>query len=239
MFTRGGDELRHTAIFVGGSHVDDAERLLEAVLKCFFGPLRVSVMFDPNGANTTAAAAVLAAAEHVPLSGTCALVLAGTGPVGSRVVRLLAREGAVVRVGSRSLERAGSTCATVSALVDGARLEPCEISSGERLAAALEGVALIVAAGAAGVEQMPASALTSASGLKVAIDLNAVPPAGIGGIKATDRAVERAGVTCFGAIGVGGTKMKIHKAAIRRLFEKNDLVLDAEEIYHLGRELRL
>jgi hypothetical protein len=28
--------------------------------------------------------------------------------------------------------------------------------------------------------------------------------------------------------------MKLHKAAIRRLFESNDAVLDAEEIYALG-----
>ena len=41
----------------------------------------------------------------------------------------------------------------------------------------------------------------------------------------------------FGAIGVGGTKMKIHHRAIERLFEANDLVLDAEEIFELGRGL--
>jgi len=40
----------------------------------------------------------------------------------------------------------------------------------------------------------------------------------------------------FGAIGVGGVKMKIHKAAIRQLFTTNDLVLDAESIYALGNE---
>jgi hypothetical protein len=28
--------------------------------------------------------------------------------------------------------------------------------------------------------------------------------------------------------------MKIHKAAVARLFESNDQVLDAEEIYQLG-----
>ena len=39
------------------------------------------------------------------------------------------------------------------------------------------------------------------------------------------------------AIGVGGTKMKIHKAAIRSLFRANDLVLDAAEIYELGKSL--
>ena len=49
--------------------------------------------------------------------------------------------------------------------------------------------------------------------LKVAIDLNAVPPLGLGGVKVQDQAVDREGVVCYGAIGVGGTKMKIHKAA--------------------------
>ena len=38
---------------------------MRQVTACFFGPMRVSVMFDANGANTTAAAAVLAAAQHL------------------------------------------------------------------------------------------------------------------------------------------------------------------------------
>ena len=38
-------------------------------------------------------------------------------------------------------------------------------------------------------------------------------------------------------IGVGGTKMKIHKAAIRQLFAANDVILDAPEIYELGKQL--
>ena len=38
----------------------------------------------------------------------------------------------------------------------------------------------------------------------------------------------------YGAIGVGGLKMKIHKAAIRSLFEANDRTLDAEEIFDIG-----
>ena len=42
---------------------------------------------------------------------------------------------------------------------------------------------------------------------------------------------------CYGAIGVGGTKMKIHKAAVRQLFEAHDQVLDAEEIYRIGQRL--
>jgi methylenetetrahydrofolate/methylenetetrahydromethanopterin dehydrogenase (NADP+) len=73
--------------------------------------------------------------------------------------------------------------------------------------------------------------------LKVAIDLNAVPPAGIEGVKPTDRGTDRDGLLRWGALGVGGTKMKIHKAAIKALFEANDRVLDAEEILEIGRNL--
>ena len=47
----------------------------------------------------------------------------------------------------------------------------------------------------------------------------------------------RSGVTAFGAIGVGGFKMKVHKACIARLFERNDAVLDAESIAELAERL--
>jgi hypothetical protein len=70
--------------------------------------------------------------------------------------------------------------------------------------------------------------------LRVAIDLNAVPPLGIEGVEATDKGQERDGLLGYGALGVGATKMKIHKAAIARLFESNDQVLDAEEVYALA-----
>jgi hypothetical protein len=71
----------------------------------------------------------------------------------------------------------------------------------------------------------------------VAIDLSAVPPLGLAGIEVTDANKQRDGMSCYGAIGVGATKMKIHKAAIRQLFEKHDQVLDAEEIYRIGRQI--
>src|SRR5262245_4351839 len=82
MFTRGPQDLSSTAIFIGGSNVSAGEELLKQVKSCFFGPLRVSVLLDAHGANTTAAAAVLAAAKHLELRGASAVVLAGTGPVG-------------------------------------------------------------------------------------------------------------------------------------------------------------
>lgn len=236
MFTRGPHDLKSTAVFVGGTDVTAAEALLRRILKSFFGPLRVSVMMDASGANTTAAAAVLAAGRHVPLHNAGALVLAATGPVGQRVVRLLAREGVRVRVGSRDLSRAQRVCEQVRERVESAALEPLATTP-DSLASALEGVSAVFSAGAAGIELLPAAVWQKCPTLKVAIDLNAVPPLGLGGIEATDRAASRNGVICYGAIGVGGTKMKIHSTAIARLFQSNSQVFDAEEIYAIGREL--
>ncbi len=235
IFTRGVEDLRRTAIFVGGSDVTRGEAILRAVCDAFFGPMRVSVMLDANGANTTAAAAVLAAERHVPLHGANALVLAATGPVGRRVVRLLARQGAAVRAASRALDRAKAVCDEVAAAVPGAILSAHAAATPGETAAAAEGVQVVVAAGAPGVQLLSAGARKGLAELRVAIDLSAVAPAGIEGIAVTDRAAPRDGAICYGAIGVGGAKMKIHKAAIRRLFEANDLVLDAEEIFAIGR----
>jgi hypothetical protein len=95
----------------------------------------------------------------------------------------------------------------------------------------------VVAAGAAGVELLASEDLHAARSLAVAIDLNAVPPSGIGGIEPQDQGVMRASLCCYGALGVGRLKMKIHRKAIASLFSTNDLVLDAEEIYVLGKGL--
>jgi hypothetical protein len=73
--------------------------------------------------------------------------------------------------------------------------------------------------------------------LKVAVDLNAVPPLGIEGVEVDDTGVQRDGVTVFGAFGIGNFKTKLHKACIAKLFTRNDLVLDAEAIAVVGREL--
>ena len=96
---------------------------------------------------------------------------------------------------------------------------------------------VVVAAGAPGVELLSEDARKGADSLRVAIDLNAVPPVGIGGIAVHDKAIERERCICYGAVGVGGTKMKIHKAALRSLFEANDRVLDTDAIYEIGREI--
>ncbi len=237
IFTRGVEDLRSTAIFVGGSDVVASEALFAEVRRTFFGPMRVSVMLDPNGANTTAAAAVLAAARQVPLRGVVVLALAATGPVGRRVVHLLAGQGAVVRVGSRDVQRARDVCQAVSQKIPEANLSAHETSTPEATLAAADGAKIVIAAGAPGVMLLTAEVRRRCRELAVAVDLNAVPPVGIEGVDPLDQAIQRDGVICYGAIGVGGMKMKIHKAAIRAMFEANDRVFDVDEIFALGREL--
>jgi methylenetetrahydrofolate/methylenetetrahydromethanopterin dehydrogenase (NADP+) len=234
MFTRGPSDLKNTAVFIGGTDVAAGEELLAKARECFFGPMRISVMLDSNGANTTAAAAVLSARKHGTLSGQIVTVLAATGSVGRRAVRLLARENARVRVASRQLRRAQEICDSVRKSLPTAELEAWETRDDDSVQAAVADAAVVIAAGAPGVELLPDRIRRQCTRLKVAIDLNAVPPSGIAGILPQDKAVERDGQICYGAIGVGGLKMKVHKAAIRRLFESNDAVLDAEEIYELG-----
>jgi hypothetical protein len=238
MFTRGPQDLHQTAIFVGGSNVSRGEELLAAVKKCFFGPMRVSVLLDANGANTTAAAAVIAAARHLNLAETTATVLAATGPVGQRVARLLAGQGATVRLASRSAERADEVCDSLRKRLPQAQLTAWQTGNAQETLAAITGSQLVVAAGAAGVELLSQETRAAAGSLKVAIDLNAVPPVGIAGVEAGDKAKERDGMICYGALGVGGTKMKIHRAAIEQLFTANNLVLDAEEVFAIGQQFK-
>jgi len=237
IFTRGVPDLCNTAIFIGGSDVAVGEAQRDAVLSSFFGPMRVSVMLDANGANTTAAAAIHLARRHVELAGATATVLAGTGPVGQRAARLLARAGAHVRVASRRLDRARATCQEIQRAVESARVEPCATGTPDETAQAIDRCDILVAAGAAGIELVSRPLWEQHVRAQVAIDLNAVPPVGLGPVEPRDKAVTRDGTICYGAIGVGGLKMKIHKAAIRSLFESNDRQLDAEAIYEIGHAL--
>ena len=237
MFTRGPKQLQNTAIFVGGSNVAAGEKVFAQIQKTFFGPVRVSTMMDSNGSNTTAAAAVLSAGKHLEFSGASAAILGGTGPVGLRAAELMARRGVQVRLYSRTLSRAESAVHQLAEKIERAKLEPAELKTGTELSEELEGTEILIAAGAAGVQFLPEEDLKKLLSLKVAVDLNAVPPVGLGGIDVMDKEVEADGTFRYGAIGVGGLKMKIHKAAIELLFSSNERVLDTEAIYTLGEEL--
>jgi predicted dinucleotide-binding enzyme len=239
MFTRAVSDLSHTAIFVGGSDVDAADAVAASVRRTFFGPLQVGVLVDPSGANTTAAAAVISAFRHLPAGGKeQAVVLGGAGPVGQRVARLLARRGLRVTVASRSLDRATKAADRIREQVPGAHVHGIEshgtAPAGSPLAGVLESADVVVAAGAAKANLLDEAGKALVSNARVLIDLNAVPPAGIHGIVVGDKGRVDGKAFCYGALGVGGTKMAIHRAAIRRIFQDPTASIDAEECLTLS-----
>jgi hypothetical protein len=235
IFTRGPKDLHNTAIFIGGTDMSVGERMLATVKKAFFGPMRVSVMLDSNGSNTTAVAAVARIQQAGTVEGRRIVVLAGSGPVGLRAAGLLAKAGAKVTVTTRRAAD-GSLSARIQERF-GAAVQEVTVADASGAAKALDGAEILLSAGPAGVCLVPKDAWMGRAGLRVAVDVNAVPPLGVEGIEVTDNAVDRGGVTTFGALGVGNLKMKIHKACIAKLFEKSDHVLDAETIAEIASSL--
>jgi len=238
IFTRGAKDLKNTALFIGGSSLATAERLLEETKRAFFGPFRVSVLFDPNGCNTTAAAAVakLVKAAGGDVRGLRAAVLAGTGPVGARAAGLLVRLGAEVKISSRDPGRGAAAAERIGERFKG-RVEHVTVRGPAEAQELARWAGLLLAAGRASVQLIPREAWAGLPGLRAVADVNAVPPLGIEGIEAADNGAAREGIPAFGALGIGGLKLKAHKAAIARLFEGNDFVLDAEQIYDLAAAL--
>jgi hypothetical protein len=234
MFTRGPKDLKQTAVFIGGADMAAGEQLLAAATQAMFKPFTVSVMLDSNGSNTTAVAAVAKLLTVVPdVRGKRVVVVAGTGPVGQRAAGLFAKAGADVVVTSRNQD-AGDRARDLVRQRFGGQVRCVCMTGPADAARALEGAVLVLNAGPAGVMLVPRPAWAHRAGLKVVADVNAVPPLGIEGVDPMDDGVTRDGVVCFGALAIGNLKMKVHKACIARLFERNDLVLDgvdgAEEL---------
>ncbi|CAN2535034.1 Bifunctional+protein+MdtA [Methylocapsa aurea] len=230
IYTRGPKEKQFTALFVGGGDMVAGEALFKAVRKRFFSNFRVSVMLDSNGSNTTAAAGVALLAKAKPLAGKKAIVLAGTGPVGLRAAAFLHSEGAEVAITSRVKARADAAAA---ALQERFGFTPTAIEAFDNAAraSAVKGSHIVFAAGAIGVSLLDETDWQNDPTIELIADVNAQPPLGIGGVEAIDKAKERHGKIVIGALGVGGLKLKLHRACIAQLFESADKVLDAEEIY--------
>jgi hypothetical protein len=237
IFTRGPKDLKNTAVWIGGSNMSAGEQLLAMAIDAMFKPLTVSIMLDSNGSNTTAVAAVAKIEQSLgDLKGKKAVILAGTGPVGQRSAGLLARDGVHVTITSRKPEQGEKARQFISARFNVA-VEATTLSDAGALEKVLDGAEILLNSGPAGVQMVPAAAWQQHQTLKVAVDLNAAPPLGIEGIDVHDAGAEKGGITCYGAFGVGNFKTKLHKACVSRLFTRNDLVLDAEAIADVAREL--
>ena len=236
IFTRPPKEKKNTAIFVGGSDLVAGQDLFKGVQKMFFADFRVSVMLDSNGSNTTAAAGVAKLGSSGTLSGKKAVVLAGTGPVGQRACVMLANEGASVSLTSRSLARAETACNDMNKRF-GVALTPVEAFSNDDRGQAISDAEVIFATGAAGIQLLNTHHWADNPKIELMADANATPPLGIEGTDMLDRGKDRDGKIVWGAIGFGTLKLALHRACIARLFETNNLVLDAEEIFETAKAM--
>ncbi|MEN3279258.1 MAG: methylenetetrahydrofolate/methylenetetrahydromethanopterin dehydrogenase [Solirubrobacteraceae bacterium] len=239
-FTRGPDDLKNTAVWVGGKDVAAGEEVFAQVQKAYFGPFRVSVMLDSNGANTTAATTIARIAKTRSLGGNRAVVL-GLGAVGLRSATLLRQEGCEVTVASLPADlfdddRPYRRPRGLSVAED-LGLDIREPGDRSELEATLDGAQIVLAAGPAGVEVLRRDAWAAAESVELLADYNAADPLGIEGTKATDDLVDYDGKVVLGALAIGGPKMKVHKACVRRLFESNDQVLDTDAVYAVAKEL--
>jgi methylenetetrahydrofolate/methylenetetrahydromethanopterin dehydrogenase (NADP+) len=239
-FTRGPDDLKNTAVWVGGKQVTAGEEVFAQVQKAYFGPFKVSVMLDSNGCNTTAGTTIARIAKARSLDGSRAVVL-GLGAVGLRSATLLQGEGCGVTVASLPADLFGDDRPYHRprglAVAEQLGLEIREPADRSELEATLDGAQIVLAAGPAGVEVLRRDAWAAADSVELLADYNAAEPLGIEDTKATDDLADYDGKLVLGALAIGGPKMKVHKACVRRLFESNDQVLDTDAVYEVAKEL--
>ncbi len=236
IFTRAPKDKKNTAIFVGGSQMTSGQLLFNSIQQQFFVNFRVSIMLDSNGSNTTAAAGVAKLTCSGSLKNKNAVVLAGTGPVGQRAAAMLAQEGAHVSITSRSFDKAQKACQAINNRFN-VTVSPIEATDNIARAKAIAQTHIIFAAGAANIQLLEEAHWKDNPTLELIADANASPPIGIGGTDMMDRGINRHGKIIWGSIGFGTLKLALHKACINRLFESNDQVLDAEEIFRLAKSM--
>jgi methylenetetrahydrofolate/methylenetetrahydromethanopterin dehydrogenase (NADP+) len=239
-FTRGPDDLKNTAIWVGGKQVGAGEEVFAEVQKAFFGPFKVSVMLDSNGCNTTAATTIARIAKDYDLDGKRAVVL-GLGSVGLRSAVLLQKEGCEVVMAALPSDLFGDERPYRRPRgLDAAEkleLDTREPKDRSELEATLDGAQIALAAGPAGIEVLREAFWSEHPSIELLADYNAADPLGLEGTEATDDLVDYDGKLVLGALAIGGPKMKVHKTCIRRMFESNDKVFDTDTVYEVAKEL--
>lgn len=233
IFTRSVDNLKNSAIFIGGSNVSASDLVGAAVKRAFFGPMTVSVMLDPNGSNTTAAAIVRKVMTNYDINDK-KVVIIGSGPVGQRTALFFLKEGAgEVVITSRDITRSTAISLQMKSAY-GVNVTAGEAANDESVNKLLNDAHVAIACGPPGVCVIPQSAWESNDTLEVVADVNAVPPQGIAGLDVMDNGTDKKGIRFYGALTIGNFKMKVHRAAIKSLYESNNQFLNESTIYDIA-----
>jgi methylene-tetrahydromethanopterin dehydrogenase len=226
VFSRGPKAVKHTCFFVGGKDAEKAEEVFEAVKDSMFPPFKTSIIIDPGGAYTTAAAAV-AKIEEALLSHklgelkdkTCAVL--GTGSVGQIAAVLLAKLGCTVIIASLNPKRVdgkehAEDIAKLLAKDHGVKVQGVFAPTSAEKIEILKKADVVLCAGTRGVRIIGKDLLKELKHMKVLVDINAIPPFGVEGIELKDdmREIEQ-GIFAIGALTVGDLKHKLEKAILR------------------------
>ncbi len=245
IFSRSPKGLKRTAIFIGGRETKQAMDMLKLAKNSMVPPFEVSVFADPSGAFTTAAGMVAIVEKTLlekfdtTLKDKNILALGGTGPVGQAAAVIAAKAGANVRIIGRQLdkaERIAELCSeefgdgeiTISAGADADKGEYIKTTD------------VVFATGAAGIQLLSKEHIASANQLKVAADVNAVPPAGIAGVDAFDngKAIEGSvsGAVGIGALAIGNVKYQAQNRLLRKMLEaEKPVYLHFEHAFEVAR----
>lgn len=190
-------------------------------------PFVVSLMADPSGAYTTAAAMVAcveaALKRHQPqgLEGQRVVILGGTGPVGRVAGVIAAQAGAEVFLSSRNGIDAAEEAAQETGRRFGVTLHGLSGGDPAAVRRSIAEADVLLACAAAGVQVVSNEALGVATRLKVAADVNAVPPEGIAGVGVMDDAKPLAGTQAvgIGALAVGNVKYQTQHRLLVQMCE--------------------
>ncbi|MEO7338272.1 MAG: NAD(P)-dependent methylenetetrahydromethanopterin dehydrogenase [Caldimonas sp.] len=243
IFSRGPKGVTRTGIFIGGRDAMVASDMLDRAKAAMFKPFMVSLMADPSGAYTTAAAMVAsveAALERQgsTLKGRRVLVLGGTGPVGRIAGVIAAQEGAEVHLSSRGAGAAEEAARTTGARF-GVTLHGAGGTSPSDVLAAIEQADVVLACAAPGVQVVSPEMLKAARRLRVAADVNAVPPEGIAGVGVMDDAKPIVGTEAvgIGALAIGNVKYQTqHRLLVRMCETEQAQVLSFPEAFATARQ---
>jgi methylene-tetrahydromethanopterin dehydrogenase len=254
VFSRGPKGAARSGIFIGGRDALLAADMLERAKSVMFKPFVVSLLADPSGAYTTAAAMVACVeaalnkhgaagagdGKKQGLAGQRVVVLGGTGPVGRVAGVLAAQAGARVWLSSRGGEGAAQAAAQETGARFGVELHGASGADVNALRASIAEADVILACAAAGVQVLSAQDLGVATALKVAADLNAVPPAGIEGLGAMDDAkpLPGSGAVGIGALAVGNVKYQTQHRLLLRMREADKAqTLGFAQAFAMAREV--
>jgi methylene-tetrahydromethanopterin dehydrogenase len=245
IFSRGPKGVARTGIFIGGRDATLAADMLERSKSAMVKPFVVSLMADPSGSYTTAAAmvasveAALKRTRNESLEGQRVVILGGTGPVGRIAGVIAAQAGAQVQLSSRN----GIDVAEEAAREVGQRFGVTlhGVSGGDPAAVrtSIAEADVVLACAAAGVQVVKPEHLSSAQRLKVAADVNAVPPEGIAGVGVMDDAKPLAGTQAvgIGALAIGNVKYQTqHRLLLLMRDAEKPVMLSFAEAFTVARD---